>query len=98
MKTQRRWHKSRFDGHDEGPMASMANLLDLMLVFACGLIAALMTLSVDIQQHFQPQTVTQGQELTQPPESAAPGQGQGMESVGQVYRDAKTGKLILIGH
>lgn len=94
----RNWNKSRFDLHDEEPMAPMANLLDLMLVFACGLIAALISLSGEVQQHFQAQTVSQGKELTEKPETASKAKGQGMESVGQVYRDPKTGKLILIGN
>lgn len=94
----RNWHKSRFDNQDDEPMAPMANLVDLMLVFACGLIAALISLSGDVQQHFQPQTINQGKELSQRPDAGAKSQGQGMESVGQVYRDPETGKLILIGN
>lgn len=94
----RNWQKSRFDNDDEEPMAPMANLVDLMLVFACGLIAALISLSSDIQQHFEPQTITQGKELSQRPDAGSKAQGAGMEAVGQVYRDPKTGKLILIGN
>lgn len=32
---------ARFDDHDEDPGASLVNLADVMLVFACGLLAAL---------------------------------------------------------
>jgi len=74
-----------------------------MLVFACGLIAALIAMSEQLQQHFEPsqqlqsqQVVEQGKELPQMPGQGANG-GEGYEAVGQVYRDPKTGKLILIG-
>lgn len=38
---QRNWSQSRFDSQDEEPLGPLANLVDIMLVFACGLIAAL---------------------------------------------------------
>ena len=41
VRRARKWHSNRFDQQDEEPLATLANLLDLMLVFACGLIAAL---------------------------------------------------------
>lgn len=98
-----RWDQGRFSASDEDPLGPLANLLDLMLVFACGLIAALIAMSEQLQQHFQPpqnlqsqQVVEQGKELPQMPGQGADG-GEGYEAVGQVYRDPKTGKLILIG-
>lgn len=84
----------------------MANLLDLMLVFACGLIAALIAMSSQLQEHFQTSQQTTGQSNTQVIKTGnelpklpteAEGGTDGLESVGQVYRDPKTGKLILIG-
>jgi hypothetical protein len=97
----RKWNSNRFDQQDEDPLGPLANLLDLMLVFACGLIAALIGMSKSVDAHFEQQKpnqniVEKGRELPQLPgqgESA----GEGYESVGQVYRDPKTGKLILIG-
>ena len=38
----RQWQRSRFVHQDEEPLGPLANLLDLMLVFACGLIACLL--------------------------------------------------------
>ncbi len=102
----RQWQSSRFDQQDEEPLGPLANLLDLMLVFACGLIAALISMSKNVDAHFesradQPhqveQVVEKGRELTQLPSQAESG-GNGYESVGKVYRDPKTGKLILIGN
>lgn len=84
----------------------MANFLDLMLVFACGMIAALIAMSDQLQDHFQQpstqarysekQIIETGKEI---PESPLGRQGgaDGFEAVGQVFRDPKTGKLILIG-
>lgn len=92
------WRQSRFDQEEAEPLGPLANLLDLMLVFACGLIAALVAQSGDLQQHFKKSTevTTQGRELPQLPKGIEQ-QGSGMEAVGQVYRDPETGKLILIG-
>lgn len=101
----RQWQRSRFDQQDQEPLGPLANLLDLMLVFACGLIAALISMSKNVDAHFQTnegqnrkteQVVEKGQELPQLP-SQGDANGQGYESVGEVYRDPKTGKLILIG-
>lgn len=100
-----RWQRGRFAQTDEDPLGPLANLLDLMLVFACGLIAALIAMSEQLQQHFQPQqslqpeqpqVIERGRELPQLPGAGAAG-GQGYEPVGQVYRDPASGKLILIG-
>ncbi|MFT6116027.1 MAG: hypothetical protein ACJARY_001631 [Candidatus Azotimanducaceae bacterium] len=72
-----------------------------MLVFACGLIAALIGMSKQVDAHFEQQNpneqvVEKGRELPQLPTQGESG-GKGYESVGQVYRDPKSGKLILIG-
>lgn len=94
--------RSRFDGESEEPLGPLANLVDIMLVFACGLIAALFASSEQLQSQLQGKTqertqvVQQGQELTEMPEGVGE-DGQGYESLGQVYRDPDTGKMILIG-
>lgn len=100
----RRWEKSHFSAADEEPLGPMANLVDLMLVFACGLIAALIAMSGQLQETFydsredreSTQVIERGRELPTIPDSGSAG-GEGYEAVGQVFRDAKTGKLILIG-
>jgi hypothetical protein len=99
---RRRWGSARFDETPEDPQASLVNLVDIMLVFICGLIVAL----VSAQPQFTTsapaaggeQVVEQGRELAEMPEGMR-GQAAGaaMEPVGQVYRDPKTGKLILVG-
>ncbi len=102
----RRWGRySRFDETPEDPQASLVNLVDIMLVFICALIVALVSAQPQMfatreqnPQGSPQQTVSQGRELSDVPESLRGQQGgAGMEPVGQVYRDPKTGKLILVG-
>ena len=40
-----KWRSSSFDNQDDEPLGPLANLVDIMLVFACGLIAALVAQS-----------------------------------------------------
>ncbi len=90
------WRTSRFDQQEEDPLGPLANFLDIMLVFACGLIAALAALSPDLMERLrQPQVVERGQELPDLP-SGIQSMGSGYESMGQVFRDPKNGKLYLI--
>lgn len=103
------WRSSQFDSAEQEPLGPLANLIDIMLVFSCGLIAALVALSPELGQHFQINDPSQsniqpvtsvGKELATPPESI---QNQlksqkGYQSMGQVFKDPKTGKLILISH
>lgn len=96
-----KWRSSSFDAQDDEPLGPLANLVDIMLVFACGLIAALVAQSADLKQHFNVENskpVLQGKELVEVPESLKNSvQGaQGYQSMGQVYKDPETGKLILI--
>ena len=89
---------SRFDAQEEEPLGPMANLVDLMLVFACGLIAALVAQSGNLQDHFRAggREIEQGREIPEVPRGVGEA-GSGYEPVGRVYRDPKTGKLILVG-
>ncbi len=95
-----KWRRSSFLDTDEDPLGPLANLIDIVLVFACGLIAALVAFSTDLQDHFevQPQEITLGKELPKLPDNMQQQMqdGSGYEAVGQVYRDPQTGKLILI--
>ena len=96
-----RWRRSAFLDNDEDPLGPLANLVDIILVFACGLIAALVAFSPDLQRHFDTQhrNIKVGKELPTLPQNLQQQMqsGSGFEAVGQVYRDPKTGKLILIG-
>jgi hypothetical protein len=99
----RDWKRSRFDDSMEDPQTSLVNLVDIMLVFICGLVVALVSAQRQSQAQVQEagavkQVVEKGRELPEMPEGLR-GQtaGEGMEPVGQVFKDPKTGKLILVG-
>ena len=96
---KRRRYSSRFDQQAEEPLGPLANLVDIMLVFACGLIAALAASQGGLGEYAQRggQPVQQGKEMPEMPALTGKQGGPGFEPVGKVYRDAKTGKLILIG-
>ena len=83
--------RTRFDHDDEDPRASLVNLVDVMLVFACGLLAAIGA----VAQQRVPAQVERGRAIERPLQGEQRA-GAGYEAVGQVYRDPKTGKLILI--
>lgn len=108
------WRSSQFDSQEQEPLGPLANLIDIMLVFSCGLIGALVALSPELEQHFQinkqankPENTVNvqsvnsiGKELTSPPETLQKKlqSQEGYQAMGQVYRDPKTGKLILISN
>jgi len=84
---------ARFDDTDEDPRASLVNLVDVMLVFACGLIAAL---AAGTQSTLKtPKPVDKGQEIARPAAGITQN-GSGYDRVGEVFRDPTTGKLVLI--
>jgi hypothetical protein len=83
---------ARFDDSDEDPRASLVNLVDVMLVFACGLMAAL---AAGGHAALTPQPVEKGRVIERPAAGIGE-QGSGFSRVGEVFRDPKTGKLILI--
>ena len=95
----RPWERSRFDHQDQEPLGPLANLVDIMLVFACGLIAALAASQGGLGEYTQRggQPVQQGKEIPEMPTISGQQGGPGYEPVGKVFRDTKTGKLILIG-
>lgn len=94
----RAWQRSRFDSQDQEPLGPLANLTDVMLVFICGLVAALISLSPELTEQLQQhqQQVIKGRELPALPDGMGES-GKGYESVGRVFRDPQTGKLILMG-
>ena len=106
MQNKPSWQSSHFVEQDNDPLAGFANIMDVMLVFALGLMLALVAQSRDLQEHLSIESttkdkieITTGNELIEAPESidkALKGKANGMQSLGQVYKDPKTGKLILI--
>lgn len=84
---------ARFDDRDEDPRASLVNLVDVMLVFACGLLAAVAANTQGALS--QPKPVDKGQSIERPADGAGKA-GAGYDRVGEVFRDPKTGQLILV--
>lgn len=83
---------------EDDPMSSMANLADIMLVFACGLMLALIAYwNIDMP------TIT---EITQTDmtrfvddleiDDATASQSEGFQDMGRVYRDPETGKMYIL--
>lgn len=91
----RDWRRSRFDEPDEEPLGPLSNLADIMLVFAVGLIAALVSMEQSPERDGG-EPMVEGEEMPELPDGVGE-EGSGYESVGQVYRDPETGKLIMVG-
>jgi hypothetical protein len=86
--------KSRPSEEEYNPLSSLANLADVMFVFSVGLIVALMS-SLNAPMHVQSIDVTRGKAINEVPQIES-GAGTGFQEMGTVYKDPKTGKLIMI--
>ena len=93
-----------FDGSvldlpDTDPMASTANLVDAMLVFACGLMMALVVrYNVDltkVEDVYIEEDLTQVENIDQLLEDMQSG-GTGYTQLGTVYQDPSTGEMYMI--
>lgn len=81
------------------PMSGTSNLVDAMLVFACGLLLALVVkynvpLNADLAQATQTGDMTQIENPERLTDSKDEG-GRGFEEVGITYRDPETGQLYV---
>jgi len=106
---RRRWLRD-FD-EELDPMAGVANVVDAVLVFACGLIITIIVLwnlqglvfgdmtegerREAMQQVARLVQVKQGKELEEVPR-VVQGEGEGYREMGTVYVDPETGKLIMV--
>ena len=101
-----------FDEEEEDPMAGVANLVDAMLVIAVGLLVFLViswnmqsiVFNDDISQQQkqdaidamqQVTQVDQGQQLNETPDISN-STGEGYAEMGKVYKDPKTGRMIMV--
>jgi len=83
---------------DVNPMEGAINIVDAMLVFACGLMLSLVIFwNVDLKSGMKP--VTQGPKIDTTNEIEHKldntTSGSGYQEVGKVYRDPATGQLYL---
>lgn len=104
--------KNPFDeSEEEDPMAGVANLVDAMLVIAVGLLVFLViswNMQAIVFNEVSPEQrdeainamkqvteVDQGQQLNETPDISN-SSGEGYAEMGKVYKDPKTGKMIMI--
>ena len=86
---------SPFLESDSSPMESVANIVDVMLVFACGLLLALVTVwNVDIGID-RPEGDNM-YEVSDVVEETEDVNKDGLEEAGKVYRDSDTGNLYFV--
>ena len=90
--------RDRKPAEDVDPMSSLSNMGDIMLVFACGLMVALVVAwNVDLSKFTQ---VQMGEELDQSQVNQATdqmnGEGNSYIEKGTVYQDPETGKYYLV--
>ena len=87
---------------DVDPLEGTTNIVDAMLVFACGLMLALAVYwNIDLGPIGERVDLQQGQEITDAPGLRedlleTPDQGRLYERMGTVYRDPRTGQLFML--
>jgi hypothetical protein len=93
--------KKHFGGEDVNPMEGAINIVDAMLVFACGLMLSVVIYwNVDLQNKElvpvdQGAEVTEVEGLTDDLKDSVDGEG-AYEKMGTVYVDPQTGKMYLV--
>lgn len=97
MRDRRKFGQNWDDEADIDPMGGLANLADVMLVFACGLMVALvLRWNVDLR----PPKPVDSEQLQEVTGSEALNEdaflGERYQSEGTVYRDMETGKLYIV--
>ena len=84
---------SPFLESEGSPMESIANIVDVMLVFACGLLLALVTVwNVDIGLD-RPDNMYEVSDVVNESQNV---QEENLQEAGKVYRDPATGNLYFI--
>ena len=101
LKNRRIGRRRYFDTEDVNPMEGAVNIVDAMLVFACGLMLSLVIYwNVDLRnKDLVP--VNKGDEMTQVEGlknqmEAGDGEADLYEKLGTVYIDPHTGKMYLV--
>ena len=88
------------DSEDADPRAGLVNLADVMLVFACGLMLALVSFwNLDVsamQEMLTTKDVTEVNDIENMEDFVNAGPGSGYDELGIVYQDPMTGKLYML--
>jgi len=96
LRSRRRWKNE-----DVNPLEGVINIVDAMLVFACGLMLALaINWNVDLGLG-QRINLEQGREVSDTPDVRddlikTRGEGELYERMGTVYKDPETGQLFML--
>ncbi len=94
--------RRRTMAEEVNPLEGAINIVDAMLVFACGLMLSLvMHWNVNLDQIGERVNLERGREVTQAPEIRddlieAKDQGKLYEKMGTVYKDPATGQLFML--
>ncbi|MEN6348485.1 MAG: DUF2149 domain-containing protein, partial [Syntrophomonas sp.] len=94
--------RRRLRDEEVNPLEGAINIVDAMLVFACGLMLALViNWDVDLHTVNERINLNRGQEVSQEPDIRSDlieteGQGDLYEKVGTVYKDPVSGKLFML--
>jgi hypothetical protein len=94
--------RRRRETEEVSPLEGAINIVDAMLVFACGLMLSLIIYwNVDLGQAEERIELNPTQEVTQDPNIQndlieTQGQGELYEKMGTVYKDPQTGKLFML--
>lgn len=97
LRSNRRWMTEEVN-----PLEGAINIVDAMLVFACGLMLSLVIhWNVNLDQIGERVNLNRGQEVTQVPEIRedlieSQEQGKLYEKMGTVYKDPATGQLFML--
>ena len=96
-------NRRRLNSYDEAnPLEGAINIVDAMLVFACGLMLALVIRwDVDLNQVKDGVNLSTGQEISQSTEIRndlveSENQGQLYEKLGTAYKNPRTGQLFIL--
>jgi len=90
------------DREDVNPLDGAINIVDAMLVFACGLLLALViNWDVDLSMRGERVNLGVGQEIEEPDVrtdllESQQGEGDLYQKMGTVYKDPLTGKLFML--
>ena len=95
LKNRKRLSRRYEEDDNDNPMENLTNLFDVMLVFACGLMVALIiSLNVDVSR--MNQAVIEYKDNGGGKASVETSDGLSMEEMGTVYRDKRTGKTYIL--
>jgi hypothetical protein len=94
--------RRRTESEEANPLEGAINIVDAMLVFACGLMLSLVLhWNVNLDKIGERVNLERGQEVTQAPEIRddlvkSLDQGKLYEKMGTVYKDPGTGQLFML--